>query len=246
VGGYDDDGNMVAHRTRADSEAVRSAYLHGLVLTGGGRLPETPIIDWRWYSDDLGEGHDSVHSFTKRARLIVANGNAGNQVILIFPREKNLDETILNLVADPNPETSLMARRERDLVEQMDRWLDNVAADSAAGTLAEKVVRDRPSDLADACWATDGEKITGTAVYGAAGQCSRMYSQYADTRLAAGGPATDDILKCELNPVSSADYSHPLTTDQLQRLRAAFPSVFCDYTQPGIGQQITKTTWQAY
>jgi Tannase-like family of unknown function (DUF6351) len=168
---------------------------------------------------------------TDHARLIAANGNAGNQVILIFPREKNLDETILNLVADPNPETSLMARRERDPVEQMDRWLDNVAADGAPGTLADKVVRDRPWDVSDTCGATDGEKITDTPVNSAAGRCSRMYPQYAE---------------CELKPVSPADYSDPLTTDQLQRLRAAFPSGVCDYGRPGVGQQIAKATWQAY
>jgi hypothetical protein len=243
VGGFDADGNVVPKRTQADREALLRAYQLGLVLTGGGGLRDTPIIDWRWYSDDLGDNHDSFRSFVTRARLIAANGNAANQVILIDARASTFQMT-LSRVGDPNLETSLFARRERDLVQQMDHWLDNIAADRAAGTPAEKVRRDRPSDLSDTCWATDGEKITGAAVYG--GRCSEIYPQHSDPRIAAGGPMTDDVLKCALKPISAADYSPPLSAGQLDRLRAVFPAGVCDYSRPGVGQQMTNATWQRY
>jgi len=32
----------------------------------------------------------------------------------------------------------------------------------------------------------------------------------------------------------------------LERLRAVFPGGVCDYSRPGVGQQITKVTWQKY
>jgi hypothetical protein len=246
IGGYDADGKIVANRTQADIDALRSAYRHGLVLTGGGGLSTTPIIDWRWYGDDLGDGHDSLRSFVTRARLIAANGNADNQVILTYPRATTLNEAVLNLVADPNPETSLVSRIELELVGSMDRWLSNIEADGAPEKSALKVARNKPSDLVDACWATDGEKFAGATVYGVNGECSQLYPRHADQRLVAGGPLANDVLKCELKPISVADYTHHLSTDQLQRLKSVFPSGVCNYARPGLGQTRTTVTWQHY
>jgi len=237
MGGFDTDGNWTSSRIAASADDIRSAYQHGLVLSGAGGLPATAVIDWRWYSDDLGEGHDSVHTFSTHARLSAATGSAGNHVIWIFPREKNVEETIINLMAAPDPQTSLMFRREHDLVEQMDRWLDAVSTDSKAGTLAQKVARNRPGDLTDACWTTDGERVAGPSVFGPSGECTRMYPRYADPRIAAGSPVRDDVLKCELKPVSAADYSNTLSEDQLQRLNTIFRGGVCDYSRPGVGQR---------
>ena len=33
----------------------------------------------------------------------------------------------------------------------------------------------------------------------------------------------------------------PLTAEQLERLKAVFPEGVCDYTRPGIGQEVTQT-----
>ncbi len=121
IGGYDKDGNISATRMEADPEAIRIAYQRGLVLTGNGGLREIPIIDWDvWYSDDLADTHDHVRSLMTRARLIAANGNADNQVILVYPRP----EIIHFLAPDaPSDYFSKLEERERDLVRQMDRWL---------------------------------------------------------------------------------------------------------------------------
>jgi len=241
IGGYDADGNVVGGRTKADAEAIERAYQHGLVVEGAG-LDTVPIIDWRWYADDEGNGHDSLRSFVVRARLLAANGTAANQVILIYPR----GDMTLSRLTGPDPESSLFAYRERELIGAMDRWLDNVEADHTAGTQAEKVARDKPSDLADACWTTQGEKITGPNIYGVAGKCSQIYPQYADPRIAAGAPPTGDVLKCQLKPVEPSDYVQPLTSDQLARLKATFPSGVCDYSKPGMGQGLDRATWQHF
>jgi hypothetical protein len=243
IGGFDVNGNMVAERTLDDVTAVRDAYRNGLVLTGAGGLPATPIIDFRSYSDDSAGAHDSFESFVTRARLIAANGKAGNQVIKILPRGSTYDDEIYG---DPNPDTSFSARNERELVRQMESWLDRIAADHQPGSPAEKVTRNRPADVSDTCWTTDGQKIMGAGVYDVGGACSSLYPRYAGPRIAAGGPATDDVLKCELKPIDPADYPHPLRDDQLARLKAVFPTGVCDYSRPGVGQEITKTTWHSY
>jgi hypothetical protein len=243
VGGYDRDGNIVSARTEADPQALRIAYEGGLVLTGGGGLNQIPIIDWRPYSDDGADQHDDFRSLVTRTRLIAANGNADNQIILVDAR---YELPLLYLNDNWNDPDARFADRERNLVPQMDRWLDNIAADRADGTLFEKVVRDKPADLADGCRATDGEQIVEPAAYGAQSQCNRLYPPHADPRIAAGAPVTDDVLKCELKPLDVHDYVQPLTPGQLQRLRAVFPAGVCDFNRLGVGHAITRVTWQVY
>jgi len=245
VGGLDPDGNIVSHRTEANAEVIQRAYRNGRVLSGGGGLPETPIIDWRWYSDDQGDNHDSLQSFITRARLVATNGSAANQVILIDPPASTYMMVGVRKMIDTNVETSVFARRQLDLVEQMDHWLSNVSSDHAAGTPAEKVARDKPADLADACWAVNGRRIAGTAAYDA-GECKHIYPQYAHPRIVAGTSLASDILKCDLKPLSYVDYARRLTGEQMRRLGAVFPSGVCDYSRPGLGQQIVQTTWQQY
>jgi Tannase-like family of unknown function (DUF6351) len=245
AGGMDADGNIVAQRTEASSEAVQRAYRNGLVLTGGGGLADTPIIDWRWYSDDQGDNHDSFRSFVTRARLIAANGTAANQVILIDARA-NTTVMTLSRLSDPNPQSSIFARRELDLVQQMDRWLDNIAADRVPGSPATKVARDRPTDLRDSCWKTDGKRIVETMTYDGSGQCKQIYPLHADPRIAAGGPLTDDVLKCTLKSIDTSEYVQPLSVEQLNRLEAIFSGGVCDYKRPGVGQEIAQSTWRHY
>ena len=60
---------------------------------------------------------------------------------------------------------------------------------------------------------------------------------YADPRIAAGGPASDDVIKCNLRPLDRADYQVAFSDDQWARLQRAFPAGVCDYDRPGVGQQ---------
>jgi len=63
-------------------------------------------------------------------------------------------------------------------------------------------------------------------------------AKHASPRQVAGGPLEENILKCELKPLNSADYE-PLvfTSAQLTRLHAAFPDGVCDWSEKGVGQQ---------
>lgn len=241
VGGFDEDGNIVAARMEAAPEALHNAYSRGLVVTGGGALGEIPILDWRSYLDGLGDVHARFWSFVTRARLIAANGNAANEAMLVDPA---ID--FFTWLSDLDSSTSLIARREGEVVRWMDRWLENIAGDSAPGTMREKVVRDKPSDLADGCWATDGERIVEPATYQGPGRCNQLYPSHGDPRIAAGGPLTEDILKCTLKPINPADYSQPFSAEQLESLRSTFPTGVCDYSRKGIGQQAVEATWRRY
>jgi len=238
VGGFDTDGNVVAARSEADDETVHAAFFQGLVLTGEG-LDSVPIIDWHWYADDLADPHTISASFTIRSRLIAANGNADNQVILIGPR---ID--YLRMVTYQMSYASLVPQPERDFVRQMDRWLDKVDADEAVGTPSARVSRNRPSELTDGCWSVGGEQIREHAAYDGSTKCSRLYPSYGDPRIAAGGPLVDDVLKCALKPIDPADYSSQLTVDQLRRLARIFDKGVCDYKRPSLGRESASSHWK--
>ena len=241
IGGYDADGHIVPSRSEADFEAIRRAYQRGIVLTGGGGLSEVPIIDEREYADDEANNHDSFRSFVTRARLIAANGNAQNQVILVYPRQSALE-----LLASKFRRDIGLPERTRELVFAMDGWLRAIAADNTSGTLSAKVVRDKPADLVDGCWTTDGEHISEPASHDKPTRCNRVYPSYGDPRIAAGGPLADDVLKCALKPISASDYAKPLTAEQLARIKTVFPTGVCDYSRAGVGQEVTRTVWQRF
>jgi hypothetical protein len=60
----------------------------------------------------------------------------------------------------------------------------------------------------------------------------------ASPRQVAGGALVENILKCQLKPLNSADYAPlVLSSAQLGRLHAVFPDGVCDWDRPGVGQR---------
>ncbi len=231
IGGYDADGNIVKTRSVADPVALRLAYETGRVNTAGGSLAAIPIIDSRPYLDPTGDIHDSFRSFATRARLVAANGRADNHVILRMPNGRG---------SGPGAVVQV------NTIRMMDAWLDAIAKDRSSDPPASKVARNRPVDVADACFSDQGEKIVEPASYTGVGRCNQMYPPHADPRIAAGGPLTDDILKCELKPIDHKSYKQAFTTDQMARLKAVFPKGVCDYNRPGVEQRRVSRTWKRY
>jgi len=214
VGGYDADGNLVPQRTVADPAALRAAYETGRVNMGAGSLGSIPILDFRRYVDPAGDIHDSVRSLSTRARLTRANGSAANQVILTNPAG--------------------------NAVRLMDQWLEAIARDTRGGGRMEKVARNKPAELRDACWTPQGERVTDAA------RCEAMFPIAGDPRMAAGGPLAGDVLKCALKPVTASGYQRPLTASQLARMKAVFPHGVCDYGKPGVEQKRPPKPWLSY
>jgi hypothetical protein len=228
IGGHDVDGNIVAGRDAADPAALKIAYQSGRINMGGGSLGSIPILDTRGYLDMSGNLHDRFRSMVTRARLKETNGNADNQVTLMFP---------------PGGTAPL---RAGEMVGLMNQWLDNVDHDTSKASAASKVVHDKPAGLVDACWTAEGEKIVEPQTFDGKGRCNQLYPAHSDPRMVAGAPLTDEILKCTLKPVSAADYAQSLTADQMARLKSTFAQGVCDYKRPGVSQQKVDGTWHKY
>ncbi len=226
IGGYDIDGNIVADRSVANAEALRIAYETGRVDSGAGGLAVMPIIHFRTWKDDIGDVHDAIRSLSFRERLIATNGNADNHV--------NLVSSNVGTGAGTQAAIEVMA------IRTMDQWVGNIVNDSSDDPAADKVARNKPVGLVDACYTKTGERITDPAM------CQQLYPVHANPRLAAGEPLAQDVLKCNLKRVEPGSYSHPLTATQVERLQAIFPKGVCDYSRAGVNQNPLSGTWLSY
>lgn len=232
VGGYDVDARFAAARTVADTEATRQAYQTGRLTSGGGGLKDIPIIDYRAYSDDnpVGDIHLRYHSFSMRERLKKANGDADNQVMLV-------EDFRYGYYSSDSP--MLL-----DALKQMDQWLANIAADGAAGSAHEKVVRNKPATLQEGCNTRDAtptkivEKQQMTS-----GQCATIYPAPPSPRVTSGADIAADVVKCQLKPVAANAYAVSFSAAQATRLQTVFPQGVCDWSKPGVEQQGLRGTW---
>ncbi len=235
VGGYDVDGQIGARRMTASASSVQLAYQAGRINSGSGGLAATPIFDMRPYLDNLPDLHDRFRSFSTRARLTSANGNAENQVMFTMPTAGFLYNDLTSL---KSPLTIHLA----EALPVMDQWLNSIQQDQSNRSAAEKVARNKPAGLQDACWNATGEKLLD----GKARPCETLYPFYGDPRIAAGAPIANNIVKCTLKQIDAKDYRQPLTPDQIGKLRAIFPAGVCDYSRPGVGQQTVTQVWRKY
>jgi Tannase-like family of unknown function (DUF6351) len=238
VGGHNIDGNIVPARTVGDPTALSTAYVTGRVNEFGAGLASLPIIDIRSYLDIvMPDGSVDVHtayfSGVNRARILATNGNVNNQVIVTVP-------TAGNLTLDITTRTAPLAIVSRQLFDLMDQWLASIAADTAPGTQAQKVARNKPAALVDSCYDTSLQKITNAT------QCTTMFPYHRDPRLVAGAPATDEAFKCTLKAVDPADYHPALTAAQLAMTKSIFPNGVCDYGKPPVGKAPLANTWLSY
>jgi hypothetical protein len=94
--------------------------------------------------------------------------------------------------------------------------------------------------MANACFPSEWMRVTDM------NQCNALFPVAENPRMAAGGPLTDDVFKCQLKPVTAKDYRQPLTGAQLVILKDVFPSGVCDYSKPGVGQAPLAGTWLSY
>jgi hypothetical protein len=223
IGGFDIDLNHIPSRTVAYPDAVRRAYQGGRILGAGNGMADIPVITRLAAGDQVANGdiHLRYWAHAIRARLIKANGNADNQVIVghLYPVNQ--------------------------LIEQMDRWLTAIDDDTSDISAAAKVVKNKPADVVDACWTAGGDKIVETQTLSGPGQCNTLFPAGTSAALVAGAPLALDIIKCQLKPISAADYAAPLTAAQLVRLNIAFPHGVCDWSKPGV-EQVPGIPWASF
>jgi hypothetical protein len=220
IGGFGVDGAIVAQRSTADTTAIRALYESGRVVRGNLGLTRTPIVDWRFYTDDTGDIHDRVRSFSTRDRLVRANGHANNQIIFA---------SVNDPVAAVNTAVGAYVT--------MDLWLTALVADTRTDR-AEAVVATKPA-VTDLCWLVPGEKTTTV------GTCETQLPLHSTPRMVAGAPRTSDILKCTLRPIVQSEYPGFVAAD-FTRLATIFPNGVCDWTVAGVEQVAAKGTFQSF
>ena len=233
IGGFDIDGSMVGERMIADPSAIRAAYRTGRLNQAQGGLGDLPIIDYRTYYDDLpgGDVHMRFQTFTTDARLMKARGTTDNRVMLTQDRQYG--------------DFRLTSPQLREALSQMDQWLTALSKDTSNDRPIERIRRAKPSGLVDACWTKDGQKIVEKQRY-LAGKCHELYPSHSFPRAVAGAPITNDVIKCQLKPITASEYKVTLSSDDMARLKKIFPSGVCDWSKPGVEQQSLAGTWQSF
>jgi len=231
IGGLDNDDNFVPARTVADPAALQAAYQTGRVANGGVGLAQIPIIDVRHLvpGGDLkvgGDHHLKFFSFALRARLQKANGTLGNEVLLVARGDASGNAVDTFAIA------------------KMDEWLTNLSKDTSSDPVMDKITRDKPADLVDACYPRTGDRIAEPQVFGS-GQCNTLYPAFPSPRMVAGEPLTNDVLKCQLKAIDFSDYKVTLSDAEKARLQSIFPGGVCDWSKPSVDQQAPKT-WLSF
>jgi hypothetical protein len=64
--------------------------------------------------------------------------------------------------------------------------------------------------------------------------------------MVAGGPLTNDVLKCQLKPLNRSEYKVTFTDREWARLQQIFAGGVCDWSKPGIGQVAQTRTWLSF
>jgi hypothetical protein len=125
-----------------------------------------------------------------------------------------------------------------DAFNSMDAWMVALKANVSTEPVADKVRAARPASAADFCYlstdAAQSTKVTNATTCDA----DPFLKPSASPRQVAGGARTEDALKCQLKPITQAEYAPAvLTTAQQTRLAAVFPGGVCDWSKPGVEQQ---------
>jgi hypothetical protein len=120
----------------------------------------------------------------------------------------------------------------------MDEWITAIKADTSGDPIADVVVAAKPKDAFDFCYLTSDTTLMTKVTDVAKCDADARLKMHASPRQIAGGPVSENILKCELKPLDPADYAPVvLTAAQIDRLKAVFPDGVCDFKKPGVGQQ---------
>ena len=233
IGGFDADSNRRPERTTADLHALSIAYRAGIV-SSGKNLGKLPIIDSRGY-DEQGI-HYIWRSFAERARIDAANhGNHGNQIMWRY-----------GTALLPATAAQVNAVTVASFL-MMDTWLSTLLNTAPKDTVnsvrtQEQVIAAKPALAFDLCYLTGDVNFATPVTDMALCDADPRLAKHTSPRQVAGGPLAEDILKCHLRPINTADYlPATFTAEQLNRLYATFPDGVCDWNRHGVFQQPARS-----
>jgi hypothetical protein len=243
IGGMNIDGNLQPGRTRGDVIGIQNMYRSGLI-TNGRELAGYPVIDNR--RDDNFEMHNNSEWIFTRNRILRSleqrdtHENDAGPGDLLDSSEQAVNqihwwENVSAGAGIPTIASSLKA------FNVMDRWLVAIEADASNTPHEVKVARNKPAEAHDIC-TIDGKDYDWTP----GSICDTKFTYTGLIRMTAGGPNTNDVLKCQLKPLSRTDYGVTFTDAQWARLQAVFPEGVCDFSKPGVGQQPPTAPWLTF
>lgn len=216
IGGFDVDFELTPQRTTQDPGTARTAYAAGRV-NDGHMLNQVAIIDSRSTGNvDPLLIHTMHHTFAHKDRIKKMHGTAENHV-------------------------SWRGGEPAPAFDVMDQWLSAVEADASSDPLPAKIIKNKPADARDMCFARD-QRFTNKAT------CDALWPYYGAPRIVAGSPTTHDVMKCQLKPIDRDDAAYgpiPFTDMQWARLEAVFPDGVCDWSRPSVDVQ-KSIPWQTY
>ncbi len=96
----------------------------------------------------------------------------------------------------------------------------------------------KPADAVDFCFLTGDTDFARPVTDMALCDADPRLAKHSSPRQVAGGPLAENILKCQLKPLNSADYAPVLfSSAQWVRPQATFPDGVCDWSEKGVGQR---------
>jgi hypothetical protein len=219
IGSTDIDSNLSASRMAADPDALTTAYASGIV-SDGRNLAKVAIIDLR--GNDNSGIHHTWRSYSLRERLDKANSNHDNHVLWRFP---------IGLI--PSAASGLTLQS----FLTMDKWLSNIEADKSTQPIEQKIARNKPPEAVDFCYLSGDTGFTTKVTDQSRCDADLALKSFASPRQTAGGPLSENVLKCQLKPFNIGDYNATFTSGQLARLQLVFASGVCDWSKPGVNQK---------
>jgi Tannase-like family of unknown function (DUF6351) len=240
IGGFDGDGQPAPERSVVPDDLVARAYETGRVAGSGDGLLDIPIILVNVYTDDLGDIHDRVRSFSILDRLAGGEGGDWPATVSLWsiglPTGNSLVDTLTGALGDFTAVPT----------HALDQWLTAAEAYEAGhgGTRRDALAATKPDSARSRCQPRGAAEIVGDDANDDPA-CVAAFPVHEEPRMAAGEPRRGDVLKCALRPVEdSLDlYDVRLGDAQIARLAEIFPTGVCDYDRPGVGEAPFTQPW---
>jgi len=243
IGGFDQDGQRQPERTDVDPELMATAFTNGRVAGPWGGLPDTPIILVNVFTDELGDIHDRVRAFSLMDRLAEGTDDGEPPATVSLwtygAEASSLIETLTGALADLTVQPTLV----------LDEWLtaaEAYQADHPDAEWREALAEAKPAAADSRCTVGEEEHVVAPDDP----TCMDAYPAAEEPRMAAGGPRSGDVLKCERVPVEAAveqgQYEVELNDTDVERLAGIFPDGVCDWSQRSAGYGPPAQVWPSF
>jgi hypothetical protein len=216
VGGVNLDGNYVKHREVMATYEAKRIFDDSLVGEYGA-INQTPIIDQTIpVSDDIPAL--DIHDEIRPYEI---------RARLDANYSSHASQVIWSGV--PLPSSAILVA---------EKWLTDIQKLQAHYPYASRawlVAKAKPAAAHDSCRAA----TTGLPI-----GCSVL--EHSGPRQMAGGPLSEDVLKCQLRSLRRSDYPASMTAAQWRALKMVFPTGVCNYSKHSVGWTAHSRTWLSF